>query len=188
MAKILLEATVVFVGVIAALTVFVGAVYLWARRRLRRLATRLILRAGGGDVSLGSMVTTIRVNRHGVSTGLARRRLQIDVEGAVSAVREAERAGAPVGELGSLAAELELAARSLDHAMASMGSAGVTPVISSRARELSSSARQLRHQAELLLAGAAVPGHHALVRTISTANQSSTSRRSARLRRGILTR
>ncbi len=188
MAKVLLEATAVFVGVMAALAVFAGVIYLWARRRFRRLLTRLVLRAGGGDFSVGSLVTTIRVNRHGVSTGLARRRLQIDVRGAVSAVHQAERAGAPLGELGSLAAELELAAHSLDQAMASMGPAGVTPVVLGRARELGTSARLLRHQAEILLAGAAVPGHRALVTTISSTSQTSTSRRADRLRRGILIR
>jgi hypothetical protein len=188
MAKVLLEMTAVFVGVIAALFVFAGATYFWARRRLRRVATRLIRRAGGGDLSVGGVVTTLRINRHGVSTGLARRRLQIDVQGAVSAVHEAERAGAPVGELGSLAAELELAAHALDQAMASMGTAGVTPVVLSRARELSSSARALRHRAEELLVSAAVPGHQALVASIGTANQSSTARRVARARRGLLPR
>ena len=158
MEKFVLDVVAVFAGVFVALAAVAGVAFVWIRRRFRSLRARLVMGATGGELSLAGMVGSFRVNRHSVSTAIIRRRLRLDVDAAVAAVHAAERAGAAIGELGSLAAELQVASDSLDAAMASMGSSGVTPVILARANDLSSSARRLRREAEQLLASSAVPG------------------------------
>jgi hypothetical protein len=168
MEEFVLDVLAVSAGVTLALTVLVGIGFFWARRRFRMMRTRLLVRVAGGDLSPGGLGAAARINRHGVSTAIVRRRLRVDVDGAVTAVHQAERAGAPIGDLGALAADLEVAARSLDAAMASMGSSGVTPVVRTRARELDASAKQLRHRAERLLAATAVPGQASLVEAIKS--------------------
>jgi len=188
MERYLLDAFAVFVGVTFALATFVGVAVFWARRRIRRFRTRLILRVANGEMSVGNLISTIRINRHGITTAMVRRRLRVDVDGAVTAVRAAERAGAPIGQLGTLAAELEAAWRSLDAAIASMGGSGVTPVVLDRARELGDSARQVRRTAERLLAATAVPGHAELVKSIGSIDGDAAERPTARSPWNVLAR
>ena len=180
MEKFVLDVVAVFAGVFVALAAVAGVAFVWIRRRFRSLRARLVMGATGGELSLAGMVGSFRVNRHSVSTAIIRRRLRLDVDAAVAAVHAAERAGAAIGELGSLAAELQVASDSLDAAMASMGSSGVTPVILARANDLSSSARRLRREAEQLLASSAVPGHAALIDSIGSLGGLRAGRRSIR--------
>jgi hypothetical protein len=134
------------------------------------------------------LITAIRINPHGVITTMVRRRLRIDVDGAMTTVHAAERARAPIGELGILAAELQVSSDSLDAAMASMAPSCVTPVVLARANELSNSARKLRREAEHLLAAAAVPGHASLVQSIGSIGGVGGKRRSIRGNWSLLTR
>ena len=180
MERYLLDAVAVFTGVTVALAAAIGVGIFWARRRIRMFRARLIMRVASGELTVGNFITTIRINRHGVTTAMVRRRLRVNVDGAVTAVHAAERAGAPIGELGTLAADLEAAAHSLDEAMASMGASGVTSVVLARAEELSGSARQLRRAAERLLAATAVPGHAELVESIGSIDGVGATRRSTR--------
>jgi hypothetical protein len=179
MGKVLFDAFAMFAAVLVALFAFAGICFFWARRRFRMIRARLVMRVASGDLSFGSLFAAIRINRHGVATAMVRRRLLVDVDGAVTAVHAAERAGAPIGDLGALAADLEAASRSLDAAMASMGPSGVTPLVLSKARELDGSAVQLRSQAEHLLASAAVPGHDALIESIGSGDRDRRALRSS---------
>ena len=79
MERYLLDAFAVFVGVTFALATFVGVAVFWARRRIRRFRTRLILRVANGEMSVGNLISTIRINRHGITTAMVRRRLRVDV-------------------------------------------------------------------------------------------------------------
>ncbi len=188
MANHLLEALAVFVGVGTALCVAAVAGFFWTRRRFRMIRARLIMRVASGDLSLGGFIAAIRFNRHSITTAMVRRKLRVDVDGAVAAVHAAERAGAPVGDLGSLAAELDVAAQSIDGAMASMGPSGVTPVVLARAGDLGISANQLRRKAEHLLAAAAVPDHAGIVHRIQSIDEGPVSSRTNRSTWSLLTR
>ena len=167
MENILMDALGVFLGVAAATLVALGLGFLWARRRFRTMRARMIMRVANGELSIGNVIAAIKVNRRGITTGMVRRRLRVDVDGALAAVTAAERSGALIGDLGSMAADLDVAASSLDAAMASMGPSGAAPVILARAGELGISAHQLRRKAELLLTHAAVPDHAELVDAIA---------------------
>ena|GEM_PF-2206723 len=174
--RFVVDTFAVFMGVALAVCAVAAGTFFWARRKLRSLRARLLGSVAFGDVTVGSLATNARLNRRGVTTSIVRRQLRTAVEGALAAVRAAERAGAPICELGTLAADLDVAARGMDEAMASMGAAGVTPVVLNRATELISSAQALRAEAEHLLARAAVPGHAALLESLGTTERSSSSR------------
>ena len=188
MANHLLEALAVFVGVGTALCVAAIGGFFWTRRRFRMIRARLIMRVASGDLSLGGLIAALRFNRHTITTAMVRRKLRVDVDGAVAAVHAAERAGAPIGDLGSLAAELEVAACSIDDAMESMGPSGVTPVVLARAGDLGISAHQLRRKAEQLLAAAAVPDHAGIVGRIHAIDEVPPAPRSSRSTWNLLTR
>ena len=162
-----IDALVAFTGMFAAVLCAIGMTAWWMRRRLRIIRARLITRVAAGEFSLGSLIAAIRINRHAVTTAQVRRRLTEDVAGAVRAVGAAERAGAPIGDLGMLCAELETAATALDNAIVQVAPSGVSPVLLARAGELGISAHRLRAAAEKLLAHATVPDHGALVDAIS---------------------
>ena len=87
-----------------------------------------------------------------------------------------------------MAAELEVAAHSIDGAMASMGPSGVTPVVLARAGDLGISAHQLRRKAEQLLAAAAVPDHAGIVGRIHAIDEMPSAPRSSRSTWNLLTR
>ena len=188
MENMLLDALGVFLGVAAATLVALGLGFLWARRRFRTLRARMIMRVANGELSFGNVLAAIRVNRRGITTGMVRRRLRVDVDGALAAVSAAERSGAIIGDLGAMAADLDVAASSLDAAMASMGPSGATPVILARAGELGISAHQLRRKAEHLVTHAAVPGHAELVDAIGAAGPSVEASRSTRGKWNLLVR
>ena len=163
------EAMAVFAAAFAAFVAVGVGLLFWGRRRLRRLRAELLLRVGRGELTPSSLLATLRLNRHTLSTAAMRRRLSTNVAGASAAVRAAERTGVPVGDLGRLSAELEQAASSIDELLDSMGPAGATPVVLVRANELSRSAKQLRRAAELAATRVAVPAHRELTVAIDDA-------------------
>ena len=164
----LVDGLVVFIAITAAL-LLVGCLSLvWLRRRVSMIRARLITRAAAGDFSFGEIIAALRVNRYTMTTARVRRRLRVDVAGAIAAVEVAQRSGAVVGEMGDHAARLDTAARSLENVMASMGTSGVTPTVLAKAGELGIAAHRLRNAAEIAAARAAVPDHGELVGRIET--------------------
>ncbi len=167
MGRNIIDAAAIFLGVLAGVLAIGIAGLLWVRRKVSIIRARLITRVAAGDLTFGGLISAIRVNRHTITTAMVRRRLRIDVDGAVAAVRLAERNGVFIGSMGQQVVDLDQAARSLETLMASMGMSGVTPVVLAKAGELGITAHHLRRAAEKAMVSMAVPHHDVLTEEVA---------------------
>lgn len=158
MSHLLLDGFLGFIGAFVGLLAAAAVLFWWGRRKLRQLRAQLATRVLSSDLSVRSVLSSLRFNRNEAATAGVRWRLRTEIDRCAVAVRSAERLGVAGDALGARSAELHVAAEALDAHLASVASVNVDPTLLAKADSLGAAARQLQAEASRRASEAAVPG------------------------------